>query len=255
MTARVQKARRVIILGALSTIAEFLARRIAAEGGELVLAGRSKQRLDELASDLIARGAAIAKPWPIDLAASFDTNIELSAMAGVLGGPVDSVVVIYGFLGDQVEGQKDRSARDAILTVNFTSAAHWCSSAANLLERQLSGVLITISSVAADRGRQSNYLYGAAKAGLTVLTEGIAHRLAPSGARAVAVKLGFVDTAMTAHIKKSGPLWAMPDAVAKQLVGLIDTQSRPVVYMPWFWYMIMSVIRLVPSFIFHKTKL
>lgn len=247
--------RRVIILGALSTIAEALARRLAADGAHLVLAGRHAGRLDQLAADLTARGARLARAWPLDLAATADPRAELARMAEVLGGPVDAVVAIYGVLGDQATAETDAAELDRILVVNFSSAAQWCVAAGGLLERQKRGVLLAVSSVAGDRGRQSNYAYGAAKAGLTVLVEGLAHRLAPSGARAVVVKLGFVDTAMTAHIKKGGPLWAKPDAIAQSLLGLIAKPGKPIVYLPWFWRPIMSLIRNVPTPVFHRTKL
>ncbi|MGD9668428.1 MAG: SDR family NAD(P)-dependent oxidoreductase [Hyphomicrobiaceae bacterium] len=249
------KPRRVIILGALSTIAEALARQLAARGAEIVLAGRRKDALEHIASDVEARGATKAIAWPIDLAGGSDTEKTFDAMVEALGGRVDAVVVIYGFLGDQRMAEMDMAEMDRIIAINFSSAARWCAAAASVLESQKCGVLLGISSVAGDRGRQSNYVYGAAKAGLTVLLQGIAHRLAPSGARAIAVKLGFVDTAMTAHIKKGGPLWAKPEAVARQLVGLIDKPGKPVVYLPWFWRPIMSVIRALPTPVIHKTGL
>ena len=157
--------RRVIILGALSTIAEALARRLAAEGAHLVLAGRHVGRLDQLAADQTARGARLARAWPIDLAATVDPRAELARMAEALGGPVDAVVVIYGVLGDQATAETDAAELDRILVVNFSSAAQWCVAAGGLLERQKRGVLLAVSSVAGDRGRQSNYAYGAAKAG------------------------------------------------------------------------------------------
>lgn len=255
MNEHVQRPRRVIVLGALSTIAEALGRRLAAESAQVVLAARDRERLEPVAADLTARGAALARPWPIDLAANRDARGELARMIEALGGSVDAVVVIYGRLGDQKLAESDSSELDRIIEVNFSSAARWCLAAADVLERQKSGVLLAVSSVAGDRGRQSNYTYGAAKAGLTVLMQGLAHRLAPSGARAVVVKLGFVDTAMTAHIEKGGPLWAKPDAVARQLLAVIERPGRPVIYMPWFWRPIMSVIRSVPTPIMHKTKL
>jgi NAD(P)-dependent dehydrogenase (short-subunit alcohol dehydrogenase family) len=126
---------------------------------------------------------------------------------------------------------------------------------AAVLERQRKGVLLAIGSVAGDRGRQSNYVYGSAKAALGVLVEGIAHRLAPTGARAVVVRLGFVDTPMTAHLDKGGPLWAKPRDVAVALKRIVERPSRPVVYVPWFWRPIMFVVRSVPTSIFHRTKL
>jgi NAD(P)-dependent dehydrogenase (short-subunit alcohol dehydrogenase family) len=126
---------------------------------------------------------------------------------------------------------------------------------AAILERQKKGVLLVIGSVAGDRGRQSNYVYGSSKAALGVLVEGIAHRLAPTGARAVVVRLGFVDTPMTAHLDKGGPLWATPSDVARTLKKIIERPSAPVVYVPWFLRPIMAIIRNVPASIFHRTKL
>lgn len=255
MTATEPKLPRVIILGALSTIAEALARRLAAEGSDLVIAGRSAERLEQMAADLRARGSRKVVTVPLDLAAVENADATLAQMLASLGGTVDAVLLFYGVLGDQKAAETSPAELRRILDVNFNSAASWCVAAAGILERQRKGVLLAISSVAGDRGRQSNYAYGAAKAGLTVLMEGIAHRLAPSGARAVVAKLGFVDTAMTAHIQKGGPLWAKPEAVAARLEQLLVKRSPPVVYVPWFWRGIMGVIRNVPSVIFHKTKL
>jgi decaprenylphospho-beta-D-erythro-pentofuranosid-2-ulose 2-reductase len=125
------------------------------------------------------------------------------------------------------------------------------------LEAQGRGSLVVIGSVAGDRGRQSNYVYGAAKAGLATLVQGIAHRMAlraPKGARAVVVKPGFVDTPMTAGLKKGGPLWAQPEAIAAVVRKAAD-KGGPIVYAPWFWRFILLIIRLVPAPIFHKVRL
>jgi len=249
------RPQRILILGALSTIAEALARQYAAAGAHLLLAGRQADRLEQVAADLRVRGAGTVVTWAGDLAAEKDANGAMARMSGSLGGHIDGVVVIYGLLGDQGAAETDSAELDRIIDVNFASAARWCMAAAGVLERQRHGTLLAISSVAGDRGRQSNYAYGAAKAGLTVLVQGIAHRLAPSGAKAVAVKLGFVDSAMTAHIKKGGPLWAKPDAIATSLRKLIERPSKPLVYLPSFWRPIMTVICNVPTFVFHKTKL
>lgn len=246
---------RIIMLGALSSIAQATARLYAIKGARMVLAGRSAERLDQQISDLRARGAGDCITWSGDLTMVENPHPELAAMADKLGGPVDAVFVFYGQLGDVRKAEADPVALKSVVDVNFTSAAGWCVAAAGLLERQKRGTLIAISSVAGDRGRQSNYVYGAAKAGLTVLMEGLAHRLAPSGARAVVVKLGFVDTAMTAHINKGGPLWAKPEAIARRLVRLAERPTKPVLYMPWFWRPIMGLMRTVPAPIFHKTKL
>jgi decaprenylphospho-beta-D-erythro-pentofuranosid-2-ulose 2-reductase len=247
--------RRVIVLGALSAIGEATARLYAAGGARLVLAGRNAERLGQVADDLVARGAAEAKAWPIDFMAGTDAAAELGRMADHLAGPVDAVMLFYGVLGDQALAERDPGEAARIIDANFTSAAPWCLAAATLLERQKAGVLAVMTSVAADRGRRSNYVYGASKAGLNVLVEGIAHRLAGTGAHAVAIKAGQVDTPMTAHLKRGGPLWARPATVARDIKAAIERPHRPVIYTPWFWRFIMLAIRNVPAFIFHKTRL
>ncbi len=113
---------------------------------------------------------------------------------------------------------------------------------------------MVIGSVAGDRGRRSNHVYGAAKAGLGVLVQGIAHRLAASGARAVLVKPGFIDTPMTARLKRRGPLWAKPEAIAAVIVKAAGGKA-PVVYAPRFWRFILLIVRLVPAPVFHRTRL
>lgn len=248
-------AQRIVILGAQSAIAEATARLYAGTCATILLAGRNSDRLRQIADDLVARGAAKVVPWVADLAATERPDIVFSKMIEAIGGNVDAVMVFYGVLGNQQECAAESRVARAVLDTNFTSAALWCLAAADCIERQKSGVLLVISSVAGDRGRQSNYVYGAAKAGLSVLVEGIAHRLAPVGAYATVVKLGFVDTPMTAHIKKGGPLWASPDGVARTLKKIASRPTKPIVYVPWFWRPIMTVIRNVPVAVFHKTKL
>ena len=247
--------KRIIVLGALSAIGEATARLFAAEGGRLVLAGRNVERLRQVADDLTARGAAGAQVWSIDLVSCADAVGEFARMASALDGPVDAVLLFFGVLGDQAVAERDPAEAARIINTNFTAAVPWCLAAAALFERQNAGVLVAVTSVAGDRGRRSNYVYGASKAGLTVLVEGIAHRLAGTGARAVVVKPGFVDTPMTAHLKRGGPLWAKPDAIARSIKSAVERAGKPVIYTPWFWRFIMLVVRNVPAFIFHKTRL
>lgn len=246
--------KHIIILGALSAIGEATARLYAAEGAEILLAGRNEQRLQQVARDLTERGAKECHVWPIDLA-KCDCADEFAKMTTKVGGKVEAVLLFYGYLGSQEVAQNDGDEFRKILVVNFSSAAEWSNIAANQLEAQNSGVLVAISSVAGDRGRQSNYVYGAAKAGLTVLVQGIAHRLAPTNAHAIVFKLGFVDTPMTASIDKGGPLWAKPESIAIKIKAAADNPKAPIVFAPGFWRWIMLIIRSVPTFIFHKTKL
>lgn len=244
----------VVILGATSAMAEALARLHAAEGASLLLAGRRGDRLEAIAADLRARGARDVATAALDLAAEADPAHQLAAWAQ--GRPVAAIYLLYGVLGDQGRAEADLDHAREILEVDFTSAALWCLGAANLIEGQGRGSLVVAGSVAGDRGRQSNYVYGAAKAGLGVLVQGIAHRLAlrGSGARAVLVKPGFVDTPMTDHMTKGGPLWAKPEAIARILRRAAD-RGGPVIYAPAFWRAIMLIIRLIPAPIFHGRRL
>jgi NAD(P)-dependent dehydrogenase (short-subunit alcohol dehydrogenase family) len=157
-------------------------------------------------------------------------------------------------LGDQRLAERDAAEAKRIMLTNYVSAALWCLAAAELLERQRGGMLVVVGSVAGDRGRQSNYMYGSAKAGLAALVQGLAHRLHPSGARAVLVKPGFVITPMTAGLKRGGALWASPQRVAA-VVREAAQGAATVVYAPWFWRWIMAVIRAAPAPLLHRTKL
>jgi short-subunit dehydrogenase len=244
-------AKRIVILGAASAMAEAAARLWAAQGARIALVGRNGARLDAIAADLKARGAAEAATLETDCATA-DAASELAALANRFGG-LDIVLLAYGVLGDQATLERDPAAVADLMRVNFTSAAAWSLAAANLFEAQKSGALVVIGSVAGDRGRQSNYVYGASKAGLGVLVQGLAHRLARSGARAVLIKPGFVDTPMTAAYPK-GPLWAKAGDLGAIIVAAAE-KGGPVVYAPWFWRFIMLIIRCVPAGIFHKTKL
>jgi decaprenylphospho-beta-D-erythro-pentofuranosid-2-ulose 2-reductase len=244
--------KRVVILGATSAIAQAAARIWAGEGARLVLVARNAERLETIAADLKARGAAQAEILVADCA-KVEPTAELSRIIEILGG-LDVVLLAYGVLGDQAKLERDPVAVADLLRTNFVSAAAWCQAVATVLERQRSGTLLVIGSVAGDRGRGSNYIYGASKAGLGVLVQGIAHRLAPTGGRAVLIKPGFVDTPMTADIARKGPLWASPEAVARTVVASVD-RGGPVVYAPAFWRAIMLAVRSTPSAVFHKTRL
>ena len=241
-----------MILGALSAIAEAAAREWARQGARLLLVGRDAGRLETVAADLRVRGGE-AETAVTDLA---EGDIEETfARLVVRLGEVDIVLLAYGVLGEQARAENDMAQARRLLTVDFTSAARWCLAAANLFEAQGRGTLIVLGSVAGDRGRGSNYIYGAAKGGLGILVQGIAHRLARAGARAVLVKPGFVDTPMTASIEKKGMLWAQPAAIARVIVKAGRGGTGPVVYAPGFWRWIMLAIRLMPASVFHRTRL
>jgi decaprenylphospho-beta-D-erythro-pentofuranosid-2-ulose 2-reductase len=240
---------RVLILGAGSGIAQATARLYAAEGAIIGLAGRNAGRLAGIADDLRARGATRVNVFDVDfnLAAVPPT---LAAMADNLGG-LDHVILAYGVLGEQALAERDLAVAQSIINVNFCSAAAWTLAVAEVLEGQGRGSLVVLGSVAGDRGRRANYIYGAAKAGLSTLVEGISHRFRGTGPRAVIVKPGPTDTAMTAGMTKGGPLWASPEVVAAVVRKAADG-GGPVVYAPARWRLIMAIIRMIPAPIFNK---
>jgi short-subunit dehydrogenase len=245
---------RVVILGALSAIAIATARLYAKEGAAIMLVARNPERLTALAADLRARGAAQVETAAMDLeAAANEAAKHMADWKARLGG-ISHVHVIYGYLGTQAKASSDQAELTRITSSNYTTAIHWCEAAANIFRAQKSGSLVVVSSVAGDRGRQSNYAYGAAKGAIALYTQGLAHSLAGTGARAVAVKPGFVDTPMTDGMKKGGAMWASPEKVASILRRAAD-KGGPIQYAPGRWRMVMAIIRSVPSPIFHKTKL
>jgi short-subunit dehydrogenase len=246
------EAQKIVILGAASAIAEAAARIWASRGARLVLVGRDGERLAAIAADLVTRGAAQAVPLTLDCAHA-DARARLDEMVETLGG-LDVLLLAYGALGDQAELERDPLAAANLIATNFTSAVGWCLAATAVLERQRKGALVVIGSVAGDRGRKSNFIYGATKGGLARLVEGIAHKLAPTGARAVIVKPGFVDTPMTAHIARKGLLWAKPAQVAAVVVAAAD-KGGPVVYAPGFWRPIMLIIRHLPTAVFNRLNI
>mgnify|MGYP001198627664 CR=1 FL=1 len=145
---------RVIALGALSAIGKATLRLYAEEGARIVIAGRGEERLHALAEDLRARGAKQVVPWQVDLADCPDTRSEFGRMAAAIGG-LDGVLLFYGTLGDNAKAEKDIDEARRILQTNFTSAAEWCLTAADIIESQAHGSLVVIGSVAGDRGRRS----------------------------------------------------------------------------------------------------
>jgi NAD(P)-dependent dehydrogenase (short-subunit alcohol dehydrogenase family) len=242
----------VVILGALSGMAMEIARIYAARGARLGLLGSSSERLADLAADLRVRGGGEVKMLTADLSAPTSCESIIGEFADEMGG-IDVLILAYGILGDQARAREDLQHAAEILTTNFTSAALWLLAAARRVDGK--GTIAVFSSVAGDRGRQSNYVYGSAKGGVAVFAQGMAHELAATGPRIMVIKPGFVVTPMTAGMKRSGPLWTSAKRAARIVVSAIDRKCGPVVYVPGFWRWIMLLIRLVPAPIFHRTKL
>jgi short-subunit dehydrogenase len=243
--------KNIAIFGATSAIAEAAARLYARQGASLFLAGRDRAALERIALDLVVRGAAEAIVHVADLADTNGFADMLERCEREIGAP-DVALLAFGILGDQQAAQGDAALARAALDINFVSPA--CLLDALATRMAPGGTIAAITSVAGDRGRQSNYVYGAAKGGLSRFLEGLRHRLAPAGIRVVDIRPGFVDTPMTAGIEKKGLLWAQPEKVAKDIVHAIG-RGKAVLYTPWFWSHVMRIVRNVPAPIFHKTKL
>ena len=244
--------RKLLIVGATSAIAEATARLFAADGDRLLLAGRNAERLQAMADDLEVRGADRVATAPFDALDYASHPVLIDAAAQALDG-LDAVLIAHGTLPDQTACAASFPAAREAFEVNALSVISVVTPVANRFEAQGHGSIAVISSVAGDRGRQSNYVYGAAKGCLDIFLEGLAHRLAGSGVAVLTVKPGFVDTQMTAAFPK-GALWASPDRVARDIHRAMR-RGRRVLYTPWFWRWIMVIIRAVPTAVFHKTKL
>jgi decaprenylphospho-beta-D-erythro-pentofuranosid-2-ulose 2-reductase len=243
---------RILIVGATSAIAEALARRYAGEGAHLFLAARNRARLEAIAADLRVRGAPAVATATFDARARTGFEDLIGLAWDTLGG-IDTALIAHGSLPDQAACTASPETALAELDVNALSVIGLLTPLANRMESAGRGTIAVIGSVAGDRGRQSNYVYGAAKACLHTFLEGLAHRLYPAGVKVITVKPGFVDTPMTAAFPK-GPLWASSETVAGDVRRGIR-QGRSVLYTPWFWRWIMLIVRSVPRPIFYRTKL
>ncbi|HEY0184719.1 MAG TPA: SDR family oxidoreductase [Rhodopila sp.] len=243
----------VAIFGATSDIAICVARRYAEMGRRLVLVGRDDAGLAALAADLGVRGAAETAVLRADFAHLEDLPALVGAAWDRFGG-VGVALVAYGVTPDQHVVERDSSAAAAVLTVNFTSPAILLNELGRRFEEQRRGTIVAITSVAGDRGRKSNYVYGAAKGGLQRLLQGLRHRLWSVGVAVVDIRPGFVATKMTAHLDRKGMLWASPDRVATDIVGAI-ARHRAVCYTPGFWRLIMLIVCATPRALFHRSSL
>ncbi len=244
--------RKILIVGATSAMAEACARQWAQRGDHLFLAARGAAQLQSVQDDLQARGAAKVASKVFD-ATAFDQHAALFADATQALGGLDTVLIAHGTLTDQPRAQQDVAYALQEVATNGTSVIALMTLAGEQFEKQGHGAIAVISSVAGDRGRQSNYVYGSAKALVSAFASGLRQRLAKKGVSVVTIKPGFVDTPMTAHLKK-GALWAKPDQVARDITQAID-KGRSIVYTPGFWRFIMLIIKHIPEAIFVKIAL
>lgn len=240
----------VLILGATSDIAQAIAYAYAPVAKKLILAARKTEAIEPLAADLKIRHNIEVETKAFD-ALAFETH---QAFANSLPDTLDTAVCVFGYLGEQREAEHDLDEALRIVQTNYTGAVSILSLIANQFEQRKSGTIIGISSVAGERGRQSNYLYGSSKAGFSMFLDGLRNRLYPAGVHVVTVKPGFVDTKMTAGMPLPKPLTAKPQQVA-QAVFKAHQKKKNTVYVLWMWRYVMLIIRNVPEFIFKRMKL
>jgi short-subunit dehydrogenase len=255
----------VVIIGASSGIAKALAAELAADGASLVLAGRNVEELTLDAADLRVRYQHNVFVEKFDALAT-DTyqafwNACVAHFAGDVNGAniadraVNGVVICHGVLPDQAESQCNLAVLRESFEVNFLSAAELLEIAAAYFEPRHTGFIAAISSVAGDRGRQSNYIYGAAKAGLSAYLQGLRNRLYHSGVHVLTIKPGFVATRMTfGKVNPNSPIVASPQRVAKDIARAIR-RRRNVIYTPWIWRAILTAVCAIPETLFKRMKM
>jgi short-subunit dehydrogenase len=238
--------KRVVVLGATSAIAQHVARLYAAQSASLFLVGRNPARLAAVVDDARARGATQVESAVADLDDPGVHGRILAAAEAALG-PADVVLLAHGVLGSRDAGPDEA---EAILRTDLVAPSSLLLRAASSMEARKAGTLVALSSVAGDRGRAANPVYGAAKAGLTALLSALRQRLSSSGVSVLTVKPGFVLTPMTAHLPPM-PFAVGPDRVAKDIVRALE-RGRDVVYTPGIWRLVMLVVRLLPEKVFKK---
>jgi len=241
--------KKILIIGATSAIAKQCARIWAARGDELYLVARNVEQVQIIASDLKVRGATNVFEYCADLNDK-DRYVELLDAAESTMNGIDTVLVAHGTLSNQKKCEQSVEETLSEIQTNALSTIGLLTLIANRFEAKKSGTIAVISSVAGERGRASNYVYGSAKSMITTFTSGLRQRLHKSNITVVTIKPGFVDTPMTASFKK-GLLWTKPAAVATKIIKAIDLKKDEV-YVPTFWFWILLLIKVIPTWLFKK---
>lgn len=247
--------KKIVLVGATSGIARQCARRWVESGpAQFVLVGRDATRLEEIAADLRTRGGETTRAEVLVGDFLDPAAVAQTVAASLRDGPPDIVLIAHGTLPDQLASQGQPAACAEILNINGLSPAIFAEAYADALARAGRGTLAIVGSVAGDRGRKTNYLYGAAKGLLERLAQGLQHRFAGSPVRVVLIKPGPTDTPMTAHLKATGARLASVDEVAATIVAGI-ARGQSVIYAPARWRVIMWVIRHLPAFVFNRLNI
>ncbi len=242
----------IVVLGATSGIAKALLSTLAKDAHHLILAGRDIVELSRLENDLRVRFNVRSKPIQFH-ALEYASHQSFFDQCRDYLGSIDGVVLVYGYLGHQRRAETDFEEVQKIIHTNYTSCVSILNFFADYFEKRKAGFICAISSVAGDRGRQSNYMYGSAKGALSLCLQGLRNRLSSSGVHVLTVKPGFVDTKMT--FGQHGMfLVAKPEKVANDIYRAI-LKSKNTLYTPFFWKWIMFIIISIPEAIFKKLKL
>lgn len=240
----------ILILGAMSDVAQAMAHEYAKHGYGIMLAARKKERLEPLQKDLEIRYNIKAYTFEFD---ALDYKSHFDFYKNLVHEP-DIVACVFGYLGDTSKGLLDWKETEQILNVNFTGAVCILNVvASNMMERK-NGTIIGISSVAGERGRQSNFLYGSAKAGFTAYLSGLRNKGFHNGVHVLTVKPGFIKTSMTQGMPLNSKLTATPQKIAKDIFKAAD-EKKNVLYSLWMWKYIMCIIKSIPEFMFKRLKM
>lgn len=240
----------ILIVGAKSDIAKAIARKYSAAGYDLYLAGRAVDELKDFAQDIQVRSQRQVTCLELDILdysshENFYNNLEEKPIG---------IITAVGYLGEQPQAEKDFNQASLILHTNYTGVVSLLNIAANDFERRKSGFIVAISSVAGERGRKSNYLYGSAKAGLTAYLSGLRNRLNDCGVQVLTVKPGFVATKMTEGMQLPEKLTAQPTEVAESIFKA-QQAGKSVLYTKWIWRWIILIIKMIPEWQFKRMSI
>lgn len=240
----------ILIIGAKSDIAKATAREYAKHGYDLCLAARNSDELKEFARDITVRNQRIVKVIDLDI---LDYKSHQAFYDSLEEKPL-GVISAIGYLGEQENSQTDFNKAKQIMDTNYTGVVSLFNIIANDFEHRRSGFMVGISSVAGDRGRKSNYIYGSAKAALTAYLSGLRNRLWSVQVHVMTVKPGFVSTKMTEGMDLPEQLTAQPEEVAKDIYNA-QQKGKNVLYTKWMWKWVMMIVRHIPEFLFKKMSI
>lgn len=246
------KTKNIIILGATSAIAEAYGRAVLDEETSFLLVGRNKDKIEKIKNDYIARGAKSVKDYILDFS-KISTFEHFFDFIRSDFSDFNEVLFAYATLPNQEDLFFNSKALQEELSLNVVSPFIMLTNIANFLKQKGEGQIIGISSVAGDRGRKANFIYGSTKSALTTYLAGLRNYLFDYNVRVLTVKPGFVDTPMTDGMEK-GALFVKPEVIAEGIVKAVRS-GKDQVYLPWFWKYIMLIIKYIPEFIFKRLSI